>query len=123
MAAVSSLFSRPFFEEKSRAFWILQAAGWSGYLLLRTVSSVFNAPTAKVVLAVIVESIVGYCLTLLMSVLYGSYRRLPRAWAVIATLVTLFAATLLYAVIEAYTFSLFRATTATRAWTYRCCRR
>lgn len=109
MAAVSSLFSRPFFEEKSRAFWILQAAGWSGYLLLRTVSTVFNAPSLKVVLGVIVESIVGYCLTLLMSVLYGSYRRLPRMWAIICTLQTLFAATLLYAIIETYTFSLSRA--------------
>lgn len=108
MAFASSLFSRPFFEEKSRAFWILQAAGWSGYLLLRTVSTVFNAPSVKVVLGVIVESIVGYCLTLLMSVLYGSYRKLPRLWAILCTLLTLFAATLLYAVIEAYTFSLFR---------------
>ena len=33
---------RPFFENRVRAFWALQAAGWSGYLLLRGVSSVSN---------------------------------------------------------------------------------
>ena len=37
-----AIFSRPFFEDKARAFWRLQAAGWSGYLLLRSVSSLSN---------------------------------------------------------------------------------
>ena len=36
------LFTRPFFEQKSRAFWRLQAAGWTGYLILRSVSSISN---------------------------------------------------------------------------------
>ena len=26
---------RPFFEDKSRAFWMLQAVGWGGYLIVR----------------------------------------------------------------------------------------
>ena len=30
-----AIFSRPFFEDKSRAFWTLQGVGWGGYLLLR----------------------------------------------------------------------------------------
>ena len=34
--------ARPFFENKARAFWILQAVGWSGYLLLRGVVSISN---------------------------------------------------------------------------------
>ena len=36
------IFARPFFEDKNRAFWMLQAAGWTGYLLLRSVSSISN---------------------------------------------------------------------------------
>src|SRR3546814_9784641 len=36
------IFSRPFFEDKNRAFWMLQGAGWLGYLLLRTVVSISN---------------------------------------------------------------------------------
>jgi len=99
------LFSRPFFEDKSRAFWVLQAAGWSGYLLLRTVSSVSNTFSVEGIIRAIIEAIVGYCLTLLLSSLYGYYRRLPRIPSVILTLGTLVAAALIYAVLEAFTFS------------------
>jgi len=70
--------SRPFFEDKNRAFWMLQAGGWTGYLLLRTVVSLSNGFSVEGVIAVIIESIIGYCLTLLLSTLYGYYRRLPR---------------------------------------------
>ena len=100
--------SRPFFEEKSRAFWMLQAAGWSGYFVLRTVSSVSNNISFDGVIAVIIETIIGYCLTLLLSALYGFYRRLPRISSVLLTLVTLGLATLIYAVLEAFTFSFIR---------------
>ena len=99
------LFSRPFFEDKSRAFWMLQAAGWSGYLLLRTVSSVSNTFSVEGIIRAIIEAIVGYCLTLLLSSLYGYYRRLPRIPSVILTLGTLVGAALIYAVLEAFTFS------------------
>jgi hypothetical protein len=75
------MFARPFFEDKSRAFWMLQAAGWSGYLLLRTVSSISNGFSVEGIIKSIIESIVGYCLTLLLSTLYGYYRRLPRITA------------------------------------------
>ena len=99
------LFSRPFFEDKSRAFWMLQAGGWSGYLLLRTVSSISNGLSVEGIIKSIIEAIVGYCLTLLLSSLYGYYRRLPRIPSVILTLGTLGAAALIYAVLEAFTFS------------------
>lgn len=99
------LLSRPFFEDKSRAFWILQAAGWSGYLLLRTVSSISNGLSVEGVIKSIIEAIVGYCLTLLLSSLYGYYRRLPRISGVLLTLGTLGVATLIYATLEAFTFS------------------
>ncbi|WP_448665149.1 sensor histidine kinase [Sphingomonas sp. CJ20] len=99
------LLSRPFFEDKARAFWILQAAGWSGYLLLRTVSSISNEISVERIIAAIIESIVGYCLTLLLSTLYGVYRRLPRISGVLLTLGTLAIATVIYAVLDAFTVS------------------
>ena len=34
---------RPFFDDKNRAFWILQSIGWSGYFFLRTLSGFANA--------------------------------------------------------------------------------
>ncbi|WP_375427679.1 sensor histidine kinase [uncultured Sphingomonas sp.] len=100
--------ARPFFENKTRAFWTLQAVGWSGYLLLRGVSSVSNGPQLDVIVPVIVEAIVGYCLTLLLSTLYGSYRRMGRVPGVILSILTLLGATLLYAVIDAFTFSFLK---------------
>ncbi|WP_394804805.1 sensor histidine kinase [Sphingomonas agrestis] len=103
-----SPLSRPFFEDKARAFWMLQAAGWSGYLLLRSVSSVSNNFAIERFIPVIIEAIVGYCLTLLLSALYGYYRRLPRITGILLTLATLAAATVIYAVIDAFTFSFIR---------------
>ncbi|MEZ0243252.1 MAG: sensor histidine kinase, partial [Sphingomonas sp.] len=98
--------ARPFFEEKGRAFWMLQAIGWSGYLLVRTVSLLSIDMDFKFVLAPIIETIIGYCITLLLSALYGWYRRLPRISGILLTLATLGAATLIYAVLNAFSFSL-----------------
>ncbi|WP_436425916.1 hypothetical protein, partial [Enterococcus faecium] len=78
----------PFFEDKARAFWTLQAAGWTGYLLLRGASTLSNL-SVKAVIPVIVEAIVGYCITLLLSTLYGYYRSLPRLGGVLLTVLTL----------------------------------
>ena len=104
----SNLAVRPFFEDKARAFWILQAAGWSGYLILRTVSSISNGFTLQGVISTIVETIVGYCITLLLSVLYGVYRGLPRITAIILTVLTLGAATFIYALLDTFSFSFIK---------------
>src|SRR5204863_7768468 len=34
---------RPFFDDKNRAFWVLQSIGWSGYFFLRAISGLANA--------------------------------------------------------------------------------
>lgn len=103
-----NIFSRPFFEDKSRAFWRLQAAGWTGYLILRSVSSISNGPSVDVIVPVAIESIVGYCITLLLSTLYGFYRGLPRISGILLTIVTLLIATLLYSVLNAFSFSFIK---------------
>jgi len=101
-----AVLSRPFFEEKARAFWMLQAIGWSGYLIVRTVSLLSVQLNINFVMSSIVETIVGYCITLLLSAMYGLYRRLPRITGSLLTLATLGAATLIYAVLDAFSFSL-----------------
>ncbi len=100
-----AVFTRPFFEDKSSAFWTLQGVGWGGYLLLRTVSSLSNNRNLAELLPGIVEVIVGYCVTLLLSTLYGYYRRLPRISGILLTIVTLAGATMLAAVLNAVVFS------------------
>ena len=97
--------SRPFFEDKNLAFWRLQAAGWTGYLLLRSVSVIANAPTFQGLVPVALTAIVGYCLTLLLSVAYGYYRRYNRVPEIALTLITLIVATLVYAFIDAFSVS------------------
>ncbi len=104
--ATPALFSRPFFEQKNRAFWLLQAAGWTGYLLLRSVSSISNGLTLAGIVPILVETIIGYCITLLLSALYGSYRKLPRISGGALSVLTLIVATALYAVLDAFAFSL-----------------
>jgi len=101
-----AIFSRPFFEDKSRAFWRLQAAGWTGYLLLRSVSSLSNGQSISALVPAIIEAIIGYCITLLLSTLYGYYRRLPRISGIPLTIATLGAACVIYATLEALTFPL-----------------
>ena len=34
---------QPFFDDKNRAFWILQSIGWSGYFILRSLSGFANS--------------------------------------------------------------------------------
>ena len=102
------LFARPFFEDKARAFWLLQAAGWSGYLLLRTVSTLSNGFSLQTVVPIIIESIVGYCITLLLSALYGLYRTWGRFTGILLTVLTLGAATFLYGLLDAFSFSLMK---------------
>ena len=102
--------SRPFFEDKNRAFWMLQAGGWTGYLLLRTVSVISNSQPIQSAIAGIVETIIGYCLTLLLSALYRTYRKLPRFPSILLTLATLGIATTIYAMLDAFTYSFVRGT-------------
>ncbi|MDB5680323.1 MAG: histidine kinase [Sphingomonas bacterium] len=101
-----AIFSRPFFEDKGRAFWRLQAAGWTGYLLLRSVSSLSNGQSISALVPAIIEAIIGYCITLLLSTLYGYYRRLPRISGIPLTIATLGVACVVYAALEALTFPL-----------------
>ena len=101
---------RPFFEDKARAFWTLQAVGWAGYLIVRGASSLSGSPTLEVVIPAIVEAILGYCLTLLLSTLYGLFRRMNRVAGVTLTVATLVATAIAYAYLDAFTFLIISPT-------------
>ncbi len=68
-AATDQPSVRPFFENKARAFWTLQAVGWSGYLVQRSVVGVSNGFSLEKIIPIIIEAILGYCITLLLSTL------------------------------------------------------
>jgi sensor histidine kinase YesM len=98
---------QPFFEDKNRAFWLLQTAGWSGYLILRALSGFANGMGAMLLVHTALLTATGYSLTLLMATLF---RRLI-AMRPIVTLVLSLAAVVLaasaFSAIETWSYATF----------------
>lgn len=61
---------KPFFADKSRAFWNLQTLGWAGAFILRALSSIANGQPAVFLVPVFISTVTGFSLTLLMAVGY-----------------------------------------------------
>src|SRR5690349_21759228 len=70
-----SVREQPFFDDKNRAFWILQSAGWAGYFVLRTLSGFANEMGWFYIVHTALLTATGYSITLLMA---AAYRRLIR---------------------------------------------
>jgi two-component system, LytTR family, sensor kinase len=101
------LGQQPFFEDKNRAFWILQSAGWAGYFILRTLSGIANAMGWSFVLHTGLLTATGYSITLLMGAIY---RRLIRmrpilTWAISIVIVLIAAAA--FSAIETWSHATF----------------
>jgi sensor histidine kinase YesM len=77
---------QPFFNDKNRAFWILQSAGWAGYFVLRTLSGIANGVGFSFVIHTLLLTAAGYSLTLLMA---SVYRRLIKAKPIVTWPVTI----------------------------------
>ena len=61
---------RPFFDDKNRAFWILQSIGWTGYFLLRTLSGFANSMGWMWIVHTLLLTATGFSLTLLIATLF-----------------------------------------------------
>jgi two-component system, LytTR family, sensor kinase len=101
------LQQQPFFEDKNRAFWMLQSTGWAGYFILRTVSGIANAMGWSYVLHTALLTATGYSITLLMA---AAYRRLIRmkplfTWPGTSAIVVVAAAA--FSVIEIWSHATF----------------
>jgi signal transduction histidine kinase len=101
------LQQEPFFEDKNRAFWILQSAGWAGYFILRTLSGIANAMGWSYVLHTALLTGTGYSITLLMA---AAYRRLIKlkpivTWAVAIVIIAVAAGS--FSAIEAWSHGTF----------------
>ena len=101
------LHGQPFFEDKNRAFWVLQSIGWAGYFILRTLSGIANAMEWSYVLHTALLTASGYSITLLMA---AAYRRLILmrplvTWVATVTIVILAAAG--FSAIETWSISTF----------------
>ncbi|MEA1014968.1 histidine kinase [Sphingomonas sp. LY54] len=97
----------PFFDDKNRAFWILQSVGWAGYFVLRTLSGIANAMGWTFVVHTALLTATGYSITLLMAALY---RRLIKmrpiiTWAISIVIVLLASAS--FSAIETWSHATF----------------
>ena len=109
MAIALPLPPTPFFGNKNRAFWRLQFLGWGGAMLLRAMSSLANAVPLSFLVIVIIATITGFSISLILSVIYRALlgRRALITWGV--TAVVLAIAVGLYAFIDSWVVSLYRA--------------
>ncbi len=76
----------PFFANKNRAFWRLQAVGWSGAMMLRAMSSIANDQPLSFLVLVLIATISGFSISLLLAVIYRQLitRRPLITWGVTA---------------------------------------
>lgn len=101
----------PFFADKDRAFWRLQAIGWGGALVLRAMTSIANEKPLSFLVLVVIATITGFSVTLVLSVIYGRliHRRPLVTWS--ATALALAVAVGISAFINGWTISLYQADT------------
>jgi sensor histidine kinase YesM len=98
---------RPFFDDKNRAFWILQTAGWTGYFILRTLSGLANSMGPILIVHIAILTATGYSLTLLMASLFRRLIAMKPVWTLILSLAVVVLAAATFSIIETWSVSTF----------------
>jgi sensor histidine kinase YesM len=98
---------RPFFDDKNRAFWILQSIGWSGYFFLRSLSGFANSMGWMFLVHTLLLTATGYSLTLLMASLYRRLIRIKPIWTLVLSLATVVLASGAFSIIETWSYATF----------------
>ena len=80
------LRAQPFFDDKNRAFWLLQSSGWAGYFVLRALGGIANNMGLLFVVPTALSTATGFSLTLLMA---AAYRRLIRVKPIVTWTVSI----------------------------------
>jgi sensor histidine kinase YesM len=99
--------NRPFFDDKNRAFWILQSIGWTGYFFLRTISGFAGGLGWMLLVHTLLLTATGYSLTLLMGSLLRRLIKLKPIWTVILSLGAVAVASGIFSVIETWSVATF----------------
>jgi two-component system, LytTR family, sensor kinase len=98
---------RPFFDDKNRAFWLLQSIGWSGYFLLRSLSGFANSMGWIFLVHTLLLTATGYSLTLLMASLYRRLIKMKPMWTLVLSLAAVVIASVTFSVIETWSVATF----------------
>ncbi|HEY7006121.1 MAG TPA: histidine kinase [Sphingomicrobium sp.] len=99
--------NRPFFEDKNRAFWILQSIGWSGYFFLRTLSGFANNLGWMLLVHTLLLTATGYSLTLLMGSLFRRLIRMKPVWTLVLSFAAVIVASVTFSIIETWSVATF----------------
>ena len=95
-----------FFDDKNRAFWMLQGAGWTGYLALRVASGIANGFGLPFLIQVLVSAATGYSMTLVIAAIYRLLIRKSPLVIWLGTLATVLVSVAAYSVIDAWVYSM-----------------
>jgi len=98
---------RPFFDDKNRAFWLLQSAGWAGYFLLRALSGVANDMGLLFIVPTALATATGYSLTLLMGAAYRRLMTVKPFWTWSLSIALLLVASGVFSTIEVWANATF----------------
>jgi sensor histidine kinase YesM len=98
---------QPFFEDKNRAFWVLQSAGWAGYFVLRTLSGFANAMGWSLILHTALLTATGYSITLLMAAVYRRLIRIRPILTWVFSIVLVLLAAAIFSAIETWSWATF----------------
>jgi hypothetical protein len=98
---------RPFFEDKNRAFWILQSIGWTGYFFLRTISGFAGGLGWMLVVHTLLLTATGYSLTLLMGSLFRRLIKMKPIWTVVLSLGVVIIGSGTFSIIETWSVATF----------------
>ena len=97
----------PFFQDKNRAFWLMQSLGWSGYFILRSLSGFANSMGIMWLVHTALLTATGYSLTLLMGALFRRLIRMRVLLTVILSLGAVVLASTVFSVIETWSYATF----------------
>ena len=98
---------QPFFDDKNRAFWILQSIGWSGYFSLRSLSGFANSMGWMWLVHTLLLTATGYSLTLLMASLFRRLIQMKPAFTLVLSLAAVLLASSAFSVIETWSYATF----------------
>jgi sensor histidine kinase YesM len=98
---------QPFFDDKNRAFWVLQSAGWTGYFILRSLSGFANSMGAVWIIHTALLTATGYSLTLLTGSLFRRLIMMRPIFTLVLSLIAVVLAAAAFSIIETWSVATF----------------
>src|SRR6478672_5407208 len=98
---------QPFFDDKNRAFWILQTIGWTGYFFLRTISGFAGGLGWMLLVHTLLLTATGYSLTLLMGSLFRRLIKMKPLWTLLLSLAAVIVGSGTFSIIETWSVATF----------------